>query len=140
METNIFLGYRAEAAAGSLDSGLTDSENSDHPESTSRRLVEDAPSAIRIAGVARPRVGRISRSARGEPRRGNDLGDSPERDPRCEAMRAWAGGDTHDANRIATALDVAWKGHHVILEANLVEHRGDGRRSALPRFMAVVGP
>jgi len=58
---------------------------------------------------------------------------SPERGPRREALRAWARSEAYDANRIATALDVSWNGHHVILGSDLVEHPGDGWSSALPR-------
>lgn len=63
---------------------------------------------------------------------------SPERGPRREAMRAWARGETYDPNRIATALDVSWNGHHVILGSDLVEHPGDGWSSALPRCPGVL--
>ncbi len=45
---------------------------------------------------------------------------SPERADRDAAFSACSRGMAYDHNRIATALDVSWRGHHVVLGSDLV--------------------
>lgn len=63
---------------------------------------------------------------------------SPEPAPRRDAFRSWKRGAAYDPNQIATALDVAWGGHHVILGSDLVEQPGGGWSAAAPRCANVV--
>jgi hypothetical protein len=55
---------------------------------------------------------------------------SPERGACRDAWRSWERGTGYDPNQIATALDVEWRGHHVILGSDLVEQPGRGWSTA----------
>lgn len=63
---------------------------------------------------------------------------SPEAAQRRDALRAWARGTGYDPNRIATVLDVGWKGHHVLLGSDLVEQPGGAWGTATPRCANVL--
>lgn len=63
---------------------------------------------------------------------------SPERGPARDAWKAWRRGDGHDPNQIATVLDVAWRGHHVILGSDLIERPGRGWSVAQSRCGSAV--
>jgi beta-lactamase superfamily II metal-dependent hydrolase len=63
---------------------------------------------------------------------------SPERGPRRDALRSWADGIAYDPNQIATVLEVAWRGHHVLLGSDLVEQPGGGWSAAALHCADVV--